>query len=94
MEFKIQSNNPWDTLQIADGKELKVGERIYSGKRPILIEGKETFFAEPIWGGDYILDNGKMVTVTDGVITEIKDAPAPATAKVEAAERKKAYKTK
>lgn len=93
MEFNIKSNNPWDVLTIADGKELKVGERIYSGKRPVLIDGKEAFVSDPVWGGDYILENGKMISVTEGVITEIKDAPAPANAKVEAKERKKAYRS-
>jgi len=92
MEFNVKSNNPYDVLTVAEGKELKVGERIYTGKRPILIDGKEAFYSEPVWGGDYILENGKMVSVTDGVITEIKDAPSTPTAKVEAAQRKKQYK--
>lgn len=75
VEFKIKSDNPWDTLMMPTGKELKVGERIYNGSRTMLVNGVETQVAEQVYGGEYSLDNGKLISVADGVITEIKEMP-------------------
>lgn len=96
-EFKRKSDNPWDSLVIPTGQELKVGTRIYSGVRLMLIEGEEKQVSEPVYGGDYPLDNGKTITVVDGVITEIVDSPTqttpiPGEAKAKATEARAKYK--
>jgi hypothetical protein len=95
-EFKIKSDNPWDSLLVPEGKELAVGGRIYNGARTMLVNGVETEIAEPVWGGEYSLENGKIVSVVDGVITEIKDAPGTATGQLKkaATDRRTTYRKK
>lgn len=96
MEFKIKSDNPWDKILIPEGKELAVGTKVYNGSRLMLVGGQETEVAEPCYGGEYPLDNGKYIVVVDGVITEINDLPASAkiSMKAEAKKRAASYKGK
>ena len=76
--FKIQSeDNPWDSIVLDDGDELVVGTKVYEGERNMLVGGVETKVADKCWGGSYLLENGKSVEITDGVITEINDVPTP-----------------
>lgn len=39
-EFKIKSENPWDTLLLPEGAELKVGNRIYNGSRTMRLRNR------------------------------------------------------
>lgn len=94
-KFNIKSDNPWDSILIPDGQELAVGARVYNGARMMLVGGVETEVAEQIYGGDYALDNGKYITVVDGIITEISDIPTPSKSigmKEAAVEREKKYR--
>lgn len=96
-KLPIKNDNPWDTLVIAEGAELKVGVRMFYGPRVYLIGGKETEICEPIWNGDYNLDNGKIVKIVDGIVQEIIEAATPATEgatgmKAQAMARREKYK--
>jgi len=75
-QFKIKSDeNPWDSITIADGDELAVGTTVYEGEETILVGGVETTVARKAWDGTYLLEEGKSVEVTDGIITEINEVP-------------------
>ena len=92
-EFKIQSENPWDSIVIPDGAELVEGTKVYEGEETVLIDGKETKMARRAWSGNYLLENGKSVEVAEGVITEVNDVPMPeASMKEKAAEVRKKFK--
>ena len=90
--FKIETEDPWDSIIIADGDELKVGTKAYHGESNVLINGQETKVADPVWGGTYIID-GKSVEIVDGIITEINHVPsAVEVIKLESKNRKEEYK--
>jgi hypothetical protein len=72
-EFKIKSDDPWDSIVLADGQELTEGARVYQGEEIVLINGVESSISNRCWGGSYILENGKRIEVTDGFITEVGD---------------------
>lgn len=76
-EFNIKSDDAWNKILIADNEELRVGARVYNGERTMLVSGVETTIAELVWGGSHILENGKVIEVVDGIITEINDIPQP-----------------
>ncbi len=92
MELLLKNENSWDKLTIPDGLEIEVGTPVFYGERKMLVDGKETRIAEQTYSGEFALDSGKIITVLDGVITEIIDNPnAKGMMKKAAKEREKEY---
>lgn len=90
--FKIETEDPWDSIVIADGDDLAVGTKAYHGESDMLINGQPTKVAEKVWGGTYIIE-GKSVEISEGIIVSVEDLPSPVEAfKKEAAERRESYK--
>lgn len=91
-ELKIKSDNPWDTLRTVEGKEFAKGEMVFSGPRKLLVNGQIAEVCEPVYGGEYMMEDGRVIEIVDGIITDIKEGPP--SLKEEAKKRVLAYKRK
>ena len=71
-EFRVKQDNPFASILIEDGAELAQGTKVFYNAIPKLIDGKVVMVSDQVYSGEYPLENGMVITVGNGIITEIK----------------------
>jgi len=71
-EFRVKQDNPFASILIEDGAELIAGTKVFYNAIPKLIDGKIVMVSDQVYGGEYPLENGIVITVGNGIITEVK----------------------
>ena len=71
-EFRVKQDNPFASILIEDGAELVQGTKVFYNAIPKLIDGKVVMVSDQVYSGEYPLENGTIITVGNGIITEVK----------------------
>ena len=71
-EFRVKQDNPFASILIESGAELVEGTKVFYNATAKLIDGKIVMVSDQVYGGEYPLENGTVITVGNGIITEVK----------------------